>query len=284
MRPDDDKRSRDAASPVSKEDYMHDYDGALTKQIVAGRTAETHGAFILPHLRAGMTLLDCGCGPGTITAGLARKTAPGHVTGVDREDSQLELARAHAAELGLANVSFENTDAYDLPYEDSRFDAVFSHAMLEHMTDPLAILKEMRRVLKPGGLVGIRCVDLAATLITPEEPALAKAHDIWCKHRIRCGGDPYLGRRLRALLREAGFARTIGSASSETWATPELTRSMMSVLKAEFTGPKISGTAIEMGWADQAQMDETTRALEEWGSHPDAFMAIVWCEGTGWKE
>ncbi len=276
--------ARDTRPPGEKENYMHDYGGALTEQIIAGRTADVHGAFFLPYLHAGMTLLDCGCGPGTITVGLAGETAPGAVTGIDLEESQLEIARENAANLGVANVTFESGDVYDLPYQDDRFDAVFSHAMLEHMHDPIAVLAEMRRVLKPGGLVGIRSIDLGATLIAPHDAVLTEAHDIWRKFRRHCGGDPFMGRRLRALLREAGFARTTGTGSCETWGTPQSTRTMTAALTSEFTGPRIAETAIKMGWADQAQMDETARALKDWGDNEDAFMAIVWCEAVGWKE
>ncbi len=278
------KLVRDTRPPDEHENYMHDYDGALTEQIIAGRTADVHGAFFLPYLHAGMTLLDCGCGPGTITVGLARATAPGAVTGIDFEKSQLEIARENATKLGIGNVIFECGDAYDLPYQDDGFDAVFSHAMLEHMYDPIAVLTEMRRVLKPGGLVGIRSIDLGATLIAPDDPVLTKAHDIWRKFRRHCGGDPFMGRRLRTLLREAGFVRTIGTGSSESWGTPQSTRTMTAALTSEFTGPRIAETAIEMGWANQAQMDDTARALKAWGDHEDAFMAIVWCEAVGWKE
>jgi len=210
--------------------------------------------------------------------------SPGNVTGIDLEESQLELARENAAKLGLTNVKFESGSGYELPYQDNLFDAVFSHAMLEHMHDPLVVLKEIHRVLKPGGLVGIRSVDLAATLIAPAGATLERAYDIWLKYRRHCGGDPFIGRCFRALLREAGFAKTIGSASSETWGTTQTTQSIMSVLTAEFTGPKISETAIQMGWADQAQMDNAASAVNDWGNHADAFMAIVWCEAVGWKE
>lgn len=267
-----------------QEAYMHDYEGALTEQVIASRTADVHGAFFLSYLRSGMNVLDCGCGPGTITAGLAQTVSPGQVIGVDLEKSQLELARANAANLGLTNASFECCDVYELPYEENKFDAVFSHAMLEHLRDPLAVLTEMRRVLKPGGLVGIRCIDLAATLISPTDATLSKAFDIWLKYRQHCGGDPFMGRRLRALLREVGFAETVGSASSETWGTPHLAQTIMSALMDEFTGPKIAKTAIQLGWADEAQVKRTVNALKAWGDHPDAFMAIVWCEAVGWKE
>ncbi|MEM7226753.1 MAG: class I SAM-dependent methyltransferase [Pseudomonadota bacterium] len=267
-----------------KEDYVHDYKGALTEHIIAGRTADTHGAFFLPHLRAGMTVLDCGCGPGTITVGLARAAAPGAVTGIDLAASQVELARENAAKHDFDNIAFERGDVYQLPYPDDTFDAVFSHAMLEHLNDPLAVLREMRRVLKPGGVVGIRCIDLGGTLIAPADAALERAHDIWGKYREHCGGDPFMGRRLRAVLSQAGFARAVGSASSETWGTPQLAQSMMLVLIDEFTGPKIAQAAIQMGWADQSQMDRAASELKAWGQHPDAFMAIVWCEAVGWKE
>ena len=117
---------------------------------------------------------------------------------------------------------------------------------------------------------------------TSTRPFILTTHRL--KYRQHCGGDPFMGRRLRALLREAGFEKTIGSASSETWGTPQLTQSMMSVLTEEFTGPKIAETAVQLGWADHAQMDRAASALNEWGDHADAFMAIVWCEAVGWKE
>lgn len=213
--------------PAHQEAYVHSYDGTATRQVFSGRTADKHAAFFLPHLTPGMHLLDCGSGPGTITAGLAHAVSPGEVTGIEIEAGQVELARENAAKLGLRNVRFEQGSAYELPYPDNQFDAVFSHAMLEHLRDPAVVVKEMRRVLKPGGIAGIRCADMRMSVLAPSDDILDRAWNVYLEYRRHCGGDPAFGRRSRWVLREGGFTETIGTASCETWATEQTTRSFL---------------------------------------------------------
>jgi ubiquinone/menaquinone biosynthesis C-methylase UbiE len=109
-------------------------------------------------------VLDAGCGPGTITLGIARKVPPGRVTGIDAEDSQFSTAREHG-EREDVNIEFQKASVYELPFPDGSFNAVFSHALLEHPSDPGAVLAELRRVLKPGGLIGVRAGDMGGILI-----------------------------------------------------------------------------------------------------------------------
>ncbi|HET7769099.1 MAG TPA: methyltransferase domain-containing protein, partial [Chloroflexota bacterium] len=99
----------------------------------AARSAENEAAFFLPHLRPGLRLLDVGCGPGSITLGLAAAVAPGETIGVDMAEAVLEQACAAAREAGTRNVTFQQAGATALPYEDASFDAVFAHTLLEHV-------------------------------------------------------------------------------------------------------------------------------------------------------
>ncbi len=117
------------------------------------RTAATHAAFFTPLLLAGMKVLDCGCGPGSITLDLARLVNPGQVIGVDQQSQQYGPAIQKAAEDALP-VSFGEADVYKLPFEGETFDAVFAHGLFSHLKEPERALFEIGRVLKRGGLVG----------------------------------------------------------------------------------------------------------------------------------
>ena len=126
------------------------------------RTAQNSAAYLLPRLAPGTSLLDVGCGPGTITADLAKLVAPGRVTAVEVTESALELARAEIRRRGLTNVDFLVADVHDLDLPDGSFDVVHAHQVLQHVSDPVGALREMRRVCVPGGTVAARDSDYAA--------------------------------------------------------------------------------------------------------------------------
>ena len=86
------------------------------------RSATTNAAYLLPHLRSGMRLLDFGCGPGTISVGLARAVESGALFGIDMEASQIAMARAAASAGGHPNMEFQACDVTDLPFEDDSGD------------------------------------------------------------------------------------------------------------------------------------------------------------------
>ena len=104
-------------------------------QLLDRRSAKTHASYLLPHLEPGMRVLDFGCGPGTISVGLAMAVDPGELHGIDMEESQIGLARAAAEAGGHANATFHVGDVTDLPFEDGYFDAAHCHAVLMHVPD-----------------------------------------------------------------------------------------------------------------------------------------------------
>jgi len=175
------------------------YADATVSERMVGRRSDDIAAFVLPHLKPGMTLLDVGCGPGSITVGLAAAVAPGPVLGIDIEATQVERARGLARERGVANVRFEVGSAYDLPVESSSADVVFAHTLLIYLQEPVRALQEFRRVLKPDGLVAIREQELTAGVIEPSSPGLEAAISLVVRHR-NLNGDQSVGRRLRTLL------------------------------------------------------------------------------------
>jgi len=186
---------------------------------MAKRSLCSHGEFFVPHLASGMSVLDCGCGPGTITLGIAERVAPSPVLGVDFEASQIEQAVAIAASLNLGNVAFETADAYKLSFQGGTFDRVFSHAVMEHLSDPVRALREFHRVLKRGGVIGICSPDWGGFVLAPPSAELSDAIEAYTRLQSRNGGDVNVGRKLGMHLALAGFDEVRLSARYENSAT-----------------------------------------------------------------
>jgi ubiquinone/menaquinone biosynthesis C-methylase UbiE len=204
-----------------RENYQQRGNVAHVDQI-AQRTALRDAEFLLPYLKPGMRILDVGCGPGSITIGLAGVVAPGEVVGVDIQPEMVERATAAAAEAGVENVRFEAGDCYKLPFPDASFDVCYANSVLQHRREPVAALKEMRRVLRPGGVAGVR--DLTDMIYAPRVPLLDEAIDLVYRTRRHNGGNPEAGLYHRRDLLAAGFARTQAAASVDAYGTLEETR------------------------------------------------------------
>ncbi|GAA5199403.1 methyltransferase domain-containing protein [Rugosimonospora acidiphila] len=179
------------------------------------RTAQNSAAYLLPHLRPGLTVLDVGCGPGTITADLAVLVAPATVTAIEISADALTAARAEASSRGQANIDFRVGDVFALDFPDDTFDVVHAHQVLQHVGDPVAALREMRRVCRPGGLVAARDGDYAGFVWFPLIPELDEWLALYRRLARDNGGEPDAGRRLLSWARAAGF--TDLTATSSTW-------------------------------------------------------------------
>ena len=208
------------------------------------------------------------------------------MVGIDLEDKQFEIGREYAREHGVSNVRFETGNIYELPFESETFDAVFAHAILYHLKDPFKALTELHRLLKPGGVIGIRDLDSGGMIFTPSNPIIDKARELRLLDRILeyNGGHPLFGRSQRAILRETGFVNIQASASYDSYGTPEATRNVGKYLADLLLEPNTVNVVTEQGWASQSELEEISAAYKVWGEHPDAFLARARCEAVGWKE
>lgn len=242
----------------------------------AGRDA----AFLLPHLKPGMSLLDCGCGPGTITVGFAEVVAPGRVIGIDVDAGQVEAARKEARDRGVQNLRFEAASVYQLPFPDHSFDAVFSHALFEHLSEPLAGLQEIRRVLRPGGVAALSSPDWSGNLMAPRDAEAERAIEVYKAIQQRNGGNPYVGRELGCHLKEAGFSRITLAAMYDCYKDVPLVAELLAQRIEEGVGRQIV-TGPGLGRADVAGL---CGALRQWAIRPGVLFAQAFVEAVGYAD
>ena len=253
------------------------------RHYMLARTAAVQAKFLLDHLRPGFRVLDAGCGAGAITMGMAKAVAPGEVIGIDREASQVDAAIAAAHRRGTRGVTFQVADVYSLPFGDNSFDALFSNAVLEHLSEPLRALREFRRVLRTDGIVGIRNADGSGNLLHPDMPLLRETFEAGRAYRRRAGGDYTLGSRTKELLLEAGFTVVEVSASYETDSTRETIHRWAEMAAAMCKAGPFADGLVAAGLMARDRLARAAQAWLDWAEMPNAFQARAWVEGLGRK-
>jgi ubiquinone/menaquinone biosynthesis C-methylase UbiE len=225
-----------------------------------------------------MTLLDVGCGPGTITTDLAARVAPGAVIGVDREPAVVAQSTRSLVGGGLDNVQFKQADVYSLQFDDQSFDVVHAHQVLQHLTDPVAALVEIRRVLRRDGILAVRDSDYGGFVWAPPDPLLDRWMQLYHDVCRRNGADADAGRHLLSWATAAGFADIVATSSTWTFADATTRRWWGGLWAERITRSSLADQAVKYQLSNEAELQDISRSWLRWAEQDDGFFAVLHVE------
>ncbi len=189
-------------------DYIHGYSDGEFRRLI--EQAELLAPFVFGGIdhRATGTLLEVGCAVGAELKLMHGRWPHLKLTGVDLSGLHLDRARLYLADgIAAGAVKLVHGDGARLPFPDGSFDCAITIWLLEHVKDPLAIIREMKRAVKPGGRIILTEVENSTLAFEPPVPEILDWWDRFNRFQQSAGGDPFIGRRLEGLCREAGFSR-----------------------------------------------------------------------------
>ena len=236
------------------------------------RTAENSAGFLLARLAPDAHVLDVGCGPGNITADLARRVPDGRVLGIDASPEVIERARG-TADLP-ANVTFAVDDVYHLGLEDESFDVVYVHQVLQHLHDPVSALGEIRRVLRPGGVLAARDADFGGMFWHPRVEALEDWMTVYHHVTAANGAQADGGRHLPAWVHAAGFEEITVTSSTWTYATADEREWWGGLWAERVVASEFARQAREGGVASEHELSAMADGFRDWAASPDGLFVV----------
>lgn len=251
--------------------YLHGHHESVLRSH-RWRTAENSAAYLLPHLVEGQSLLDVGCGPGTLTCDLAGRGLA--VTALEQTPDALDLCRAEADRRGV-DLAYATGDVLGLPFADASFDVVHAHQVLQHVTDPVRALREMWRVCRPGGIVAVRDSDYHGFVWSPASPGLDAWLALYDRLARANGAEPDAGRHLLAWAHAAGLEQV--SPTSSTWCyAAEADRRWWGGLWADrAVDSRFAEEALERGAATRGDLQAIRQAWLDWADDPDGWISLL---------
>jgi SAM-dependent methyltransferase len=252
---------------VSDAKYTHGHHESVLRSH-RWRTAENSAGYLLPYLRPGLTILDVGCGPGTITVDVARLVAPGKVVGIDKSAEIVAQAKLDNDE---PNLRYLVGDVYALE-ADQVFDIVHAHQVLQHLPDPVGALVAMRAA---GRLVAARDSDYEAMTWHPATPALDRWLDLYRTIARRNGGEPDAGRHLLAWAHAAGFTDVTATSSAWCFASTEERAWWGGLWADRMTSSAIADQVRAEGLATHDDLRNIAAAWRAWSADPDGWFAVL---------
>ncbi len=263
-----------------RETYLHGHHRSVLSAHSA-RTADDAATFLLPHLEPGMKLLDVGCGPGTITIGLADAVGEsGSVIGIDISDGLQGEWDMRLAENESRNLEFRIDNIYESGLVQDQFDVVYAHQVLQHLGDPVGALASASRRAKSGGLVAVREVDWGTFAAYPESRALDDFRRVYDAVALRNGGNPRAGRFLLSWMQDTGELTDIHITTStwtffeqngKTWWGDQWSQR---ILESD-----IAVKALEYDIATRSELEAISRGWQEWKNASGSVSCFTHFEG-----
>jgi SAM-dependent methyltransferase len=245
--------------------YTHGHHGSVLRSH-RWRTAANSAEYLLPHLRPGLSLLDVGCGPATITADLARVVGRGAVVGIDPSASVIEGALVEYPELDLRVAALDDVDG--------RFDVVHAHQVVQHVTDPVGFLAAMAARVAPGGVLAVRDGDYPSMIWSPDADALAEWLELYHEVTSHNGANDDAGRHLPAWALAAGITDFTYTTSTWTY-TADDAPWWADVWAERVVASSFAEQAVAYGLATDADLPRLADGWRAWGAQPGATFTIV---------
>lgn len=255
-----------------REKYTHGHFGTVVDDH-ARRTAANSAAFLLPHLKETDRVLDLGCGPGSITLDLAEWVHS--VVGIDAAAEAINRAEDDRERRGTTNASFHVGDVYSTGYPDNAFDVVYAHQLLQHLADPVAVLREARRVLKPGCIVAVRDADYGTMVHDPHDPLIDRWLALYHQIARHNGGEPDAGRRLRGWVAEAGFVDVTPTTSTWTYSTAGAVDRWRRLWTSRLLQARMGRDLVREEMATRDELKEIAAAFDRWAESEEPFFAFL---------
>lgn len=247
------------------------------------RNAEDYAEFLFPHLAPSYEVLDVGCGGGSITLGLADRVCS--IVGVDLSDEGFEEADDYARKHGIRNIEFRTGNVYGLDFPDDSFDACLCHSVVETLDRPGDALLEVKRILKPGGALGVADVEYGGFIVAGPQADYLR-HSVTIREKIwflRKIGDPYRGRELRGLLNRAGFNDVVATSKYICYGTDDRVKSFGIRQSEYYEGEGFAVQAVKHGLATREELKAMNEAWIEWSESPGSYAAFAWGRAIGFK-
>lgn len=262
--------------------YTNDHSQSVL-QTHSWRDANNSASYLLPHLQPNMNILDVGCGPGSITIDLARKVPLGYVVGVEYVSDPLDGARLLATSERVSNVKFQVGDIHDLPFPENTFDVVHAHQVLQHIADPVQAFKEMRRVVKQGGIVAVQ--ESVLSTIYPDSEGLMAWRDLQSRIRQAKGNHTKAGSYLHVWAKEAGFHLENMKKSTGTWcfSSPNERKYWGSSMEGRARSSGLAMIAIQQGFASQEDLEHMATAWRAFVEDEDGWLGFLHGQILCWK-